>query len=47
MAKAIAVLYPDQSHEINDFDSLEDWRDSFATPDLPENVSKNAEPRRL
>ncbi len=46
-AESAVVLYPDQSREVNGFDSSEDWRNSFATPDLPENVLKNVEPTKL
>jgi len=46
-AESAVVLYPEQSREINGFDSSEDWRNSFAASDLPENVLKNVEPTKL
>ncbi len=46
-AESAVVLYPDQSREINGFDSSEDWRNSFAAADLPENVLKNVAPIKL
>ena len=41
------VLYPDQSREINRFDSTEDWRNSFSATEVPEVVLKNVEPVKL
>lgn len=45
--ESIVALYPDQSRDVNRFDSAEDWRSSFATAGLPENVLKDVEPTKL
>lgn|GEM_PF-925754 len=45
--ESILIMYPDQSREINRFDSAEDWRSSFTTAELPENALKDVEPMKL
>jgi len=45
--ESAVIVYPNQSRDVNEFDSAEEWRNSLAESELPENALKNVKPENL